>query len=239
MSISPELYEAIIRIIDQRISEIKVTREDFNRLIKIVEALAEAQKRTESVIATLGERVERLEKVVEALAEAQKRTESVIATLGERVERLEKVVEALAEAQKRTEDTVTRLTIAVGSLSDTIGYGLEDVAKVMLPSWLEKHEKIKVKELERRFIEVGGEEVEMDLYGEGTKGRYLITVIGEVKSKIDVGDVKKFMSKLDKIGKALKNRRILPLMFGYWFHPSASILGKKNGIRVIAPYQKQ
>ncbi|MEM3393271.1 MAG: hypothetical protein QW487_07260, partial [Candidatus Bathyarchaeia archaeon] len=105
MSISPELYEAIIRIIDQRISEIKVTREDFNRLIKIVEALAEAQKRTESVIATLGERVERLEKVVEALA----------------------------EAQKRTEDTVTRLTIAVGSLSDTIGYGLEDVAKVMLP----------------------------------------------------------------------------------------------------------
>ncbi|MBS7659049.1 hypothetical protein KEJ20_07900 [Candidatus Bathyarchaeota archaeon] len=211
MSISPELYEAIIRIIDQRISEIKVTREDFNRLIKIVEALAEAQKRTESVIATLGERVERLEKVVEALA----------------------------EAQKRTEDTVTRLTIAVGSLSDTIGYGLEDVAKVMLPSWLEKHEKIKVKELERRFIEVDGEEVEVDLYGEGIKGRYLITVIGEVKSKIDVGDVKKFMSKLDKIGKALKNRRILPLMFGYWFHPSASILGKKNGIRVIAPYQKQ
>ncbi|MEM3727171.1 MAG: hypothetical protein QXG49_02150 [Candidatus Bathyarchaeia archaeon] len=183
MSISPELYEAIIRIIDQRISEIKVTREDFNRLIKIVEALA--------------------------------------------------------EAQKRTEDTVTRLTIAVGSLSDTIGYGLEDVAKVMLPSWLEKHEKIKVKELERRFIEVDGEEVEVDLYGEGMKGRYLITVIGEVKSKIDVGDVKKFMSKLDKIGKALKNRRILPLMFGYWFHPSASILGKKNGIRVIAPYQKQ
>ncbi|MBS7656044.1 hypothetical protein KEJ50_06065 [Candidatus Bathyarchaeota archaeon] len=211
MSISPELYETIIRIIDQRVSEIKVTREDFNRLTKIVEALAEAQKRTESVIATLGERVERLEKAVEALA----------------------------EAQKRTEESVSRLAAAVGSLSDAIGYGLEDVAKVMLPSWLEKHEKVKVKGLERRFIKVDGEEVEANLYGEGVKGRYLITVIGEVKSKIDVGDVKKFMGNLDKIRKALKERKILPLMFGYWFHPSASALGKKNGIRVIAPYQKQ
>ncbi len=73
---------------------------DLPRLVREiaaeVEALAEAQRRTE-------ERLGRLEAAVEALAEAQRRTE-------ERLGRLEAAVEALAEAQRRTEEAITRLT---------------------------------------------------------------------------------------------------------------------------------
>ncbi|MEM3506588.1 MAG: hypothetical protein QXT31_02915, partial [Candidatus Bathyarchaeia archaeon] len=229
MSISPELYETIIRIVDQRVSEVKVVREDFDRLTKtvselsnaltrleeVVERLAEAQKRTEDSLGKLAERVTRLEEVVERLAEAQKRTEDSLGKLAERVTRLEEVVERLAEAQKRTEDSLGKLAMAVAGLSDTIGYSLEDIAKVMLPSWLETHERIHVEELERRFIKVNGEEIEVNLYGEGKKGRYPIIIIGEAKSRIYGRDVKEFFDSFNKIKKALKERKVFPLMFGY------------------------
>ncbi|MHA1209521.1 MAG: hypothetical protein ACTSSA_15105, partial [Candidatus Freyarchaeota archaeon] len=87
-TMTPELYELIIKIVDERVREIRVTREDFDKLTATVNKLAEAQHRTE----------ERLEQ----LAEAQRRTE-------ERLTRLESVVEQLAEAQRRTEERLTRL----------------------------------------------------------------------------------------------------------------------------------
>jgi len=209
--LTAELYEAVVKIVDDRIREIKVTREDFDRLTKTVAGLSGA--------------VERLEGSVEKLAEAQKRTEEK--------------VEALAEAQKRTEDAMGRLAVAVGGLSDTVGYGLEDIAKVMLPPWLERHERVRVEELERRFIEREGESVEVNLYGEGVKARTPITVIGEAKSRIHVGDIKEFAGKVETIQKALQARKILPVMFGYWIHPSAKSLGKTMGIRLVASYERQ
>ena len=224
MSITPELYEAIVRIVDQRVSEVKVMREDFDKLTKVVSELSTT--------------LTRLEEVVERLAEAQKRTEDSLGKLTERVTRLEEVVERLAEAQKRTEDSLGKLTTAVGGLSDTIGYSLEDIAKVMLPSWLEKHERIRVEELERRFIKVNGEEIEVNLYGEGKKGRSSVIIIGEVKSRIHGRDVKEFSDSFNKIKKALKTQKVIPLMFGYLVHPSAASLGKELGIRLIASYQR-
>jgi phage shock protein A len=266
MSISPELYEAITRIVEQKISEIKVTRENFNKLTSIVTELSnnilrlaeaqvkteervasleetvkkliEAQVVTEDSLAKLAERVTRLEEAVERLAEAQKRTEDSLAKLAERVTRLEEAVERLAEAQKRTEDSLGMLFKAVSGLSDTIGFGLEDIAKVMLPSWLEKHERIKIEELERRFIKVDGEEIEINLYGEGKKGRYPVVIIGEVKSRIHGRDVKEFFENFSKIKKVFKEKKVIPLLFGYWIHPSASSLGRELGIKLIASYQR-
>ncbi|CEP66939.1 Uncharacterized [Moorella glycerini] len=95
--ITPELYHAIIAIVDQRMAEIKVTRADFDDLKDVVKELAEAQKRTEYKL--------------EELAEAQKRTEARL--------------EELAEAQKRTEAELQQLARQVGSLSATMGFGLE------------------------------------------------------------------------------------------------------------------
>jgi len=217
LSVSPELYEAIVRIVDQRVGEIKVTREDFDNLTRTVSELSGT---------------------VREFLEAQKRTELNLSKLGERTIRLEGALDRLAEAQKRTEDAVGRLAVAVGGLSDTVGYGPEDVARVMLPAWLEKHERVRVEEFERRFIKVDAETVEINLYSEGLKGRRPTTIVGEAKSRIHAGDVKEFAGKIERIGKAMKGRSIVPLMFGYWIHPAASALGRNLRIRVIASYQR-
>jgi len=130
------------------------------------------------------------------------------------------------------------LSRAVSGLSDTIGFGLEDIAKVMLPSWLEKHERIQVEELEKRFIKVNGEEIEVNLYGEGRKGRYPVIIVGEVKSRIHGRDVKEFFENFNKVKKVFKEQKVIPLIFGYWIHPSASSLGKELGIRLVEYYQR-
>jgi myosin heavy subunit len=104
MKITEALKQEIIRIVDERIREVHVTKEDFSELKSIVKELAEAQKNSEV-------RLTRLEKAVEELAEAQKNSEV-------RLTRLEKAVEELAEAQKNSEVRLTRLEKAVEELAE-------------------------------------------------------------------------------------------------------------------------
>ena len=59
--ITPAVKKEIVKIVDERIREAHVTKEDFSELKGIVRELAEAQRRTEIR--------------VEELAEAQRRTE--------------------------------------------------------------------------------------------------------------------------------------------------------------------
>ncbi len=94
----------LVDAMDSRISEMAVTRHDFNRLENAVADLAQAQRRTEQR--------------VEELAQAQQRTE-------ERLDRLEAVVEKLAEAQQRAEERLGRLEAAVEKLARA-QYGFEN-----------------------------------------------------------------------------------------------------------------
>ncbi len=48
LSLTGDLYKAIVTIIDERVREIRVTREDFDTLTGAVRQLAEAQARTEA-----------------------------------------------------------------------------------------------------------------------------------------------------------------------------------------------
>ncbi len=160
--ITAELYEFIVKVVEDKVREIRVTREEFDKLAAAINRLAEAQAGTE----------ERLNK----LTEAQQRTEQRLNQLAERVEQL-------AEAQQRTEQrlnqlaaTVEKLAEAVdglrqvvGKLSETVGFGLEDIARVVLPGWLYRHLGVELEELERRFVIVDGREIEVNLYGEGLK----------------------------------------------------------------------
>ncbi len=120
-----EVYEAIVSIVDQRMREIRVTREDFDELRAVVRELAEAQKRTEARVEELAEAQKRTEARVEELAEAQKRTEARLDSLTLRVEELaeaqkrtEARVEELAEAQKRTEARLDSLAEKVELLAE-------------------------------------------------------------------------------------------------------------------------
>lgn len=51
--ISSKVYRAIVTVVDHRMLEIKVTRQDFDELKGVVRELAEAQKRTETEIREL------------------------------------------------------------------------------------------------------------------------------------------------------------------------------------------
>ena len=53
MKITEALKQEIIRIVDERIREAHVTKEDFSELKNIVKELAEAQKRTEECLRKL------------------------------------------------------------------------------------------------------------------------------------------------------------------------------------------
>jgi hypothetical protein len=178
-----------------------------------------------------------ISKSLARLAEAQARTE-------ERVTRLEEAVTRLAEAQSRTEERVAKVEMSlrelaqqVGKLSDTIGFGLEDIARVVLPGWLSRHEGIEVDELTRTFLEVDGEVVEINLYGVGVRDEEKVVILGEARSRIYEHDVKEFDGMAEKARKVIPHR-VYKLLFGYWIHPTAQREAAERGLTLITSYMR-
>jgi hypothetical protein len=254
--ITAELYRAIVTIVDDRVREIRVTREDFDRLTQTVAQLAQAQARTEQRLEELAqaqarteERVDRLEAAVERLAEAQARTEERVdrleaaverlaeaqARTEERVDRLEAAVERLAEAQARTEQALQQLATQVGALSDNVGYGLEDIARVVLPGYLKQRYGVTVERLERRIFPIDGQQFDIDLYAEGRRGRRRIVVLGEVKARIYAREVHHFQQVLQAVRPQLPAEP-MPVLFGYFIDLSA-MEAAQDQILLIAAYQ--
>jgi predicted nuclease with TOPRIM domain len=254
--ITAELYRAIVTIVDDRVKEIRVTREDFDRLTQTVAQLAQAQARTEQRLEELAqaqarteERLDRLEAAVERLAEAQARTEERVdrleaaverlaeaqARTEERVDRLEAAVERLAEAQARTEQALQQLATQVGALSDNVGYGLEDIARVVLPGYLKQRYGVTIERLERRIFPIDGQQFDIDLYAEGRRGRRRIVVLGEVKARIYAREVHHFQQVLQAVRPQLPAEP-LPVLFGYFIDLSA-MEAAQDQILLIAAYQ--
>jgi len=137
--ITPKIKSQIIKIIDERIGQVHVTKEDFSELKSILKELAEAQKRTE-------EAQHRTELRLEELAEAQKRTEMRIDSLSQkmeelaeaqkrtemRVDSLSQKMEELAEAQKRTEMRVDSLSQKMEELAEAQKRTEEEVRKLAI-----------------------------------------------------------------------------------------------------------
>ena len=242
--IDEKTYRAIVAVVDRRMREIRVTRKDFDALKWAVTELAQAQKRTE-------QRLDSLAQKVEELAEAQRRTEERVEELAAAQKRTEQRVEELAQAQKRTEERVEelgenlRLLAAetrnlarqVGSLADNIGFGLEDIAHVVLPGYLYRHLGVEMGEFERRFVPVDGEEVEINLYAEGTMKGEKVTILGEVKSRIYAREVDTFQNTLSKVLPKIEGK-VLKVMFGYFFRPEASELARNYDIIPVVSYQR-
>ncbi|MGB9716970.1 MAG: hypothetical protein ACPL4E_00820 [Thermoproteota archaeon] len=181
---------------------------------------------------------------LEDLRSGQARLEKAQAGLQEAVEKLvgrqdalEKAVEKLVEAQVRTDSALQELSRHVGRLSDTIGFGLEDIARVVVPGWLYRHEGIEVEELVRKLIRVDGEEVEINLYGEGKRRDAKIIILGEAKSRIYPGDIEEFDKSAEKAKKTMADG-VYKLMFGYYVHPSAEQEAERRGITLIASYMR-
>ncbi|MBN1485891.1 MAG: hypothetical protein JXA37_14350 [Chloroflexia bacterium] len=178
--LTAEAYRAVVALIDDRMREIRVTREDFDRLTSRVAALAEAQWRTEERVNALVEaqqhileRLERLEATVQALAEAQLRTEERLERLEatvqnlveaqqyilERLERLEATVQALAEAQLRTEECVNVLVETQQHLLERLDR-LEATVQALAEAQLRTEER--VNDIQIDLAGIKGRVLEMD-----------------------------------------------------------------------------
>jgi len=250
--VTPEVYRTIVAIVDERVKELHISREDFHELKKTVEELAQAQARTEKAIERLTQAQAKTEERVEELAQAQARTEERVGGLEKAIERLtqaqakteegmrrlEKAIERLTQAQAETERSMKEMRKEIGGLGATIGFGLEDIGRIVLPGYLERHYNIYVTDLNRKFFRVNKKtQIEINLYGEGKKNGKKIIILGETKSRIYEGEVKKFLQQISKIIPQIEHE-ILKVMFGYLIHPSASELAKKEGVILVASYQR-
>ncbi|MDR7521001.1 MAG: hypothetical protein QN168_00910 [Armatimonadota bacterium] len=219
-------------------------------LIRVAEAQARAdertarleefQARTEERLARLEqamlraeERLARLEDAVAALAAAQTRTE-------ERLARLEDAVAALAAAQTRTEERLGRqeeallaLTQAVGRWTELFGFTLEDLAREVAPAYLAQHFGIRVEALDRRFFRLDGQEIEVDLYGEGRRDGEAVAVVGEVRSRIYGRDVEAAFRQAERLAPQLPGAPVA-VLFGFVIHPSAREAAARLGAVVIS-----
>ncbi|MEM2720266.1 MAG: hypothetical protein QXU49_05720, partial [Candidatus Caldarchaeum sp.] len=86
-------------------------------------------------------------------------------------------------------------------------------------------------------ITVDGEEIEVNLYGEGEKDGRKLVIIGEAKSRIYKREVEAFDAWAEKIAATI-GQETYKFMFGYLIHPSAEEEGRKRKIKLIASYMR-
>ncbi len=218
----------------------------FDSIDRRIDALVEAQTRTEAGLEALGRRVD-------ALAEAQTRTEAGLEALGRRVDalaeaqaRTEARIDALAEAQTRTEDVLASLGIEtkrmrqeLGGLSHTVGYDLENRAYVSLPALLKERFDIVVEEpLYRRFIEdFEGNPLEVNVIGRASRGSERLRIVGEAKSQLSKNAIEEFIRKrLNRL--PVDDGVLFPLLITHMIsEPDAEEFARDHGIALFYSYQ--
>jgi hypothetical protein len=236
--ITSELYKAIVAIVDDRVREIRVTREEFDDLKQVVRELAQAQTRTE-------QRLDRLAEKIEELAEAQKRTEARVEELAEAQKRTEARVEELAEAQKKTEVMLARLTDEhrktremLGGLVHTVGYRLEDEAIWALPHLLARDFGMEIDgQLVRTFLETAPNRyVEVNIWGYGVLNGRRVAILGEAKSQLKKRDVDGFLKTMARV-REISGMEVFPVLVTYQVSPKVKQAAAEKGIKVYLSYE--
>ena len=203
-----------------------------------VDALAEAQLRTEA-------RVDRLEQAVEKLAEAQLRTEdrleraeARLAGVEDRLTRLEQAVEKLAERMNQLTAVVEKLVIRFDRHEGTL---LELKFRDRLPSYLGRYlRRAKVLQPADLLDEVEAslESAEVDdflradVLAQGTVNGEPTYVVGDVSYTADAGDVERAARRA-----ALLRKASLPavgLVACEAVHPQTVAYAREQGVRVWA-----
>ncbi|MBC8232667.1 hypothetical protein H8E77_24225 [bacterium] len=228
--------EVLLGVLDKVAAQVHasgVTREDFSELKQIVKELGEAQRRTEEQI--------------KELAEAQRRTEKRVSGLETAVEKLEVAVERLVEEQQNTSQAVRELAEGlkqlrqqVGSLSDTVGGDIEDIAYIVLHDVLKREFGWDVGVLERRWQKWGNRLEEVDVFGTATdpaKPEKKIWIVGEAKHNLTATEVKKFINQVARARQHLVGE-IFPVCFCYRARPEVQQQVQDAGIRLVFSYGK-
>ncbi len=100
--LTAEMYRAVVAVVDDRMKEIRVVRQEFDRLV-------EAHARMEAALNRLSEAQARTEAALSRLAEAQARYQEASEA---RFARIEAALDRLAEAQAQTEARLRELAEA-------------------------------------------------------------------------------------------------------------------------------
>jgi peptidoglycan hydrolase CwlO-like protein len=221
-------------------AEVKALAAAQARTDETVKALAAAQARTDETVKALAAAQARTDETVKALAAAQARTDETVKALAAAQARTDETVKALAAAQARTEEAVRELARAiketrqaVAALADNVGFGLEELAALVLPDILRQRRGVAVTRFERRFFTTSQGEEEVDLYGEADRGGEPVVVVGEVKSRIYRAEVERFARRVDRLREHV-DRPLVPVLFGFVVHPSAAPSAEEAGILLVA-----
>lgn len=232
--ITPAIRKEIIQIIDDRVKDVHVTKEDFSELKSIVRDIADTQKRTETRMEELTEaqkrteaRIESLSQSMEGLSEAQKRTETRM--------------EELAEAQTRTELSVAKLSdqqqttrTELAGLARSVSYALENEAYRQLPLYLKEHYGIEVTERIVR-LEMDGEEI--NLFARARKDGRDVLIVGEAELKLtSVGKLKQLEKHVALAGKKY-GIECIPLMITHFARPQVFEAAQKKGILIVQSFE--
>jgi len=239
LELNPAVRRAVIRIVDERIMERHITREDFSELKEIVRSLgdtmgelAEAQKESRKDI-------NRLEKTMGELAEAQKESRKDI-------NRLEKTMGELAEAQKNTQEELRQLVVDhretrrhLGGLTMAVGYGIEDRLIPYIFDFGRVEYGIEVESVGREHLphpEDGY--LEVNILARGTRSGKPVYLVGECKSQPGKKDLRRFHRQSERIREALDGE-VLFFLVGYILDPSVIHYAQEHcpHIRLFKTYE--
>ena len=208
--LTAEMYQAIVAIVDDRLREVRVTREGFERLEGAIARLAEAQTRTE-------ERVGRLET---------------------RMDRVEAALERLAEAQVRTEAALQQLARQVGGLSETVGGDIEDIAYIVLYDVLKREFGWDVGVLERSWQQWNGEPEEINIFGRASDPAHpdrTIWILGEAKHNLTLREAERFAQQVERAQQHLEGQ-VYAVCFAYRARPEVRDRLRERGIPLLFSY---
>jgi len=94
--------------------------------------------------------------------------------------------------------------------------------------------------LVRKYLTYNGEEIELNIYGEGEKEGVRLDIIGEAKSRPSKKDINKFVRKINLLEKrkVISENKFL-LLVCYTIRPEVERYAKEKNVEVIWSYEIQ
>ena len=254
----PDQAQVLAEAISDIYGELARAR-DIRELKRVVQELAEAQKRTEVRVEELAEAQKRTEQRVEELAEAQKRTEQrleglaqaqeamaqALASLARAQEESQRQIQALARAQEESQRQIQELTRQMvevrrelGGLGRSMSYALENEAYRMLPAFLAEKHGIQVTE---RFVRTYIGDEEINLFGRGRRDGKEVLIVGEVKVRLEEGRREDALEQLEEkarvVQEAYPGEELLLLLVTHHAHPGILQRAQERGILVVQSFE--
>jgi hypothetical protein len=213
---------------------------------KQLQALAEAQAATDRSLKELAARTDRrfeeiLREMRESAALSDRRFEEMIREMRESAartdRRFEEMTREIRELSARTDRRFEALQREVGGLGDRLGSDLEEIGRIVVADYLREQEGIELASLEGRFLRVDGEEVELDIFGEGRRAGEAVLVIGECKARVFPRELEAFARRTEPLGRS-SGKPLVRAVYCQRVHPDAERFARETGI-ILVPWSYQ